>query len=75
MRVFALAGLLIAALAVPVAANAGPVQGAVQGTATVAKGAVQGTVQAGQGVARGAGTVARSTWDGVRCVVTLGNRC
>jgi hypothetical protein len=70
-----LAVLLIAAMPLPVQSKTAPVKGAVQGTATVGKGVVRGAGQAGLGVARGTVTVARSTGRGLRCVVTLGNRC
>jgi hypothetical protein len=69
------ATLLLAAMPLPAKSKTAPVKGAVQGTATAGKGLVRGAGQAGVGVARGAGTVARSTGRGVRCIVTLGNRC
>jgi hypothetical protein len=70
-----IAALLIAAMTLPVESKTVPARGAVQGTATVGKGVVRGAGQAGLGVARGAGTIARSTGRGLRCVVTIGNRC
>jgi hypothetical protein len=75
MRISLLAALLIAAFALPAHAATQPVKGAAQGTATAAKGVAKGAAQAGVGVARGTVTVARSTGRGLRCIVTLGNRC
>ena len=70
-----LATLLLAATPLPAESKTAPVRGVVQGTAHVGTGVVRGAGQAGVGVARGAGTVARSTGRGLRCVVSLGNRC
>jgi hypothetical protein len=70
-----LAGLFVVATTFPVNAGPKPVKGAVQGTATVGKGVAKGAGQAGKGVVRGTGTVVRSTGKGLRCIVTLGNRC
>jgi hypothetical protein len=53
-----LAALLVGA-ALPAQAQNGPVQGAVQGTATVGQGVAQGTAQAGQGVAQGTVSAAK----------------
>ena len=69
-----IAALLIAAMTLPVESKTAPAR-ARPGTATVGKGVVRGAGQAGLGVARGAGTIARSTGRGLRCVVTIGNRC
>jgi hypothetical protein len=54
-----LAALLLASAALPSQAQNGPVQGAVQGTATVGQGVAQGTAQAGQGVAQGTVSAAK----------------
>jgi hypothetical protein len=69
-----LAALAIAVTSLPAEA-ARPVKGAVQGTATAATGVAKGTVQAGRGVVRGGATAVRGTARGLRCFVTLGNRC
>lgn len=74
MRISLLAGLMLAAFALPAGA-AQPVKGAVKGTATVATGVAKGAGQAGVGVVRGTRTAVRGTARGVRCMVTLGNRC
>jgi hypothetical protein len=59
IRLSLLAMALLAATALPSAAQNGPVQGAVKGTKTVGQGVVQGTAQAGQGVAQGTVTAAK----------------
>ena len=75
MRPLLLAAILIAAIALPAQARVQPVKGAVQGTATAATGVARGAGQVGLGVVRGTGTAVRSTARGLRCFVTLGNRC
>ena len=77
MRLFLplVATLLLAAMPLPVQSKTTPVKGVAEGTITAGKGVVRGAGQAGVGVARGASTVARSTGRGLRCFVTLGNRC
>ena len=82
MRLFLplVATLLLAAMPLPVQSKTTPVNGVAEGTTTAGKGVVRGAGQAGVGVAgvgvaRGASTVARSTGRGLRCIVTLGNRC
>jgi hypothetical protein len=79
MRFFVLAGLLIAALAVPVQADAGPVGAVVAGTTTAVvvtgRTAVKGTAAVGRTAVRGTATVARVTGRGVVCVATLFHRC
>jgi hypothetical protein len=74
MRISFLAALLVAVMTLPADA-ARPVKGAVQGTATAATGVARGAGQAGVGIVRGTGTAVRSTARGLRCMVTLGNRC
>jgi hypothetical protein len=74
MRLSLLAAFLIALMTLPAEA-ARPVKGAVQGTATAAKGVAKGAGQAGVGIVRGTATAVRETASGLRCVVTLGNRC
>ena len=75
MRLSLLAALLIAAMALPAQARMQPVKGAVHGTATAATGVARGAGQAGVGIVRGGRTAVRSTARGLRCFVTLGNRC
>jgi hypothetical protein len=74
MRLALLAALALAVTALPAEA-ARPLKGAVQGTATAAKGVAKGAGQAGVGIVRGGATAVRGTARGLRCVVTLGNRC
>ena len=75
MRLSLLAAILIAAMTLPAQARVQPVKGVVQGPATAATGVARGAGQAGVGIVRGAGTAVRSTARGLRCVVTLSNRC
>jgi hypothetical protein len=79
MRLSALISLLIAALIMPVAANAGPVRAVAAGTTTAVvvtgKTAAKGTVVVGRTAARGTVAVARTTGRGVVCVATLFHRC
>ena len=74
MRLSLLAALLVAVWALPAEA-ARPVKGAVQGTATAATGVARGAGQAGVAIVRGTSTAVRGPARGLRCVVTLGNRC
>jgi hypothetical protein len=74
MRLSLLAALLVAVWALPAEA-ARPVKGAVKGTATAATGLANGAGQAGVGIVRGTRTAARGAGRGLRCIVTLGNRC
>jgi hypothetical protein len=79
MRLSLLASLLIASLAVPVAAQAGPVRAVAAGTTTAVvvtgKTAVKGTAVVGRTAVRGTATAARATGRGVVCVATLFHRC
>ena len=79
MRALAPIGLLIAALAVPGIADAGPVRatarGVAVGTAAVGRTAVTGTAVVGRTAARGTAAVARTGARGVACVATLFHRC
>ena len=74
MRLSLLAALLVVVWALPAEA-ALPVKGAVRGTATAATGVARGAGQAGVAIVRGTSTAVRGTARGLRCVVTLGNRC
>jgi len=90
MRTIVMAGLLTAALAVPVGAEAGPVRAvaagattavvvtgrtAVRGTAAVGRTAARGTAAVGRTAVRGTAAVGRTAGRGVVCVATLFNRC
>lgn len=90
MRLSLLVSLLIAALAMPAAANAGPVRAvaagtttavvvtgktAVKGTVVVGKTAAKGTAVVGRTAVKGTATAARATGRGVVCVATLFHRC
>jgi prophage tail gpP-like protein len=79
MRFFVLAGLMAAALAVPVQAEAGPVGAVVAGTTTAVvvtgRTAVRGTVAVGRTAVKGTGAVVRITGRGLVCVATLFHRC
>jgi hypothetical protein len=68
MRFFVLAGLLTAALAVPVQADAGPVRAVAAGTTTA-------VVVTGRTAVKGTGAVVRTTGRGLVCVATLFHRC
>jgi hypothetical protein len=74
MRLSLLAAFLVAVMTLPADA-ARPVKGAVQGTVTAATGVAKGAGQAGVGIVRGTRTAVRATARGLRCMVTLGNRC
>ncbi len=79
MRFFVLAGLLTAALAVPVQADAGPVTAVAAGTTTAVvvtgRTAVKGTAAVGRTAVKGTGAVVRTTGRGLVCVATLFHRC
>jgi hypothetical protein len=79
MRNFALASLLIAALSIPLTAQAGPVRATARatGTAVVVTGktAVKGTAVVGRTAVRGAAATGRGLALGTVCVATLFHRC
>jgi hypothetical protein len=79
MRLSLLASLMIAAIALPVGAQAGPVRAVAAGTTTAVvvtgKTAVRGTAVVGRTAVRGTATAARATGRGVVCVATLVHRC
>jgi hypothetical protein len=90
MRLLPVAGLLIAAMLVPVGANAGPVRAVAAGTATAVtvtgRTAVRGTVVVGRTAAtstavvgriavRGTAAAGRGLARGTVCIATLFHRC
>lgn len=79
MRNLTLATLLIAGLAIPAAAHAGPVKATARaaGTAVVVTGetAAKGTAAVGRTAARGAAATGRGLALGTVCVATLFHKC
>jgi hypothetical protein len=79
MRFFVLAGLMTAALAAPIHADAGPVTAVATGATTAVvvtgKTAVKGTAAVGRTAVKGTGAVVGTTGRGLVCVATLFHRC
>jgi hypothetical protein len=79
MRYIVLAGLMTAALAIPVQADAGPVKAVAAGTTTAVvvtgKTAAKGTAAVGRTAVKGTAAVGRTAGRGVLCVATLFHRC